>query len=103
MNKIFFMVLALCVSTTASAWENNYKDVDSNPDDGSLTEEQETEIERNQEYPYESHTGTRYKYDLNDPSNKIMYEVDPAAQIKDSVNPMVDIDRGLGQFGGGSE
>ena len=44
-----------------------------------------------------------YLDNLNDPSEKIMYEVDPAAQIRDSVNPMVDIDRGLGQFGGGSE
>ena len=103
MNKIFFMALALWVSSTASAWENNYNDVDSNLGDGSLTEEQEAEVERNQEYPYESYTGTRYKYDLNDPSDKIMYGVDPAAQIRDDVNPMVDIDRGLGQFGGGSE
>ena len=55
------------------------------------------------QYKYESNTGTKYKYDLNNPSDRIMYGVDPAAKIRDSVNPMVDIDRGMGQYGGGSQ
>lgn len=29
-----------------------------------------------------------------------MYDVDPEAKVMDSANPMVDIDRGLGQYGG---
>ncbi len=56
-----------------------------------------------QEQRYESSTGTQYEYDLSDPSDRIMYEVDPEAQLRDSidVNPMRDIDRGLGEYGGG--
>lgn len=64
---------------------------------------QDREEERNKEYPYESMTGTRYKYDLSNPSDRIRYEVDPVAQVRDSVNPRIDIDKGLGQYGGGSE
>ena len=55
------------------------------------------------EYKYESHTGTKYEYDLSDPSDSVKYDVDPAAQVMDDINPMVDIDRGMGQYGGGSE
>ncbi len=57
------------------------------------------------ESKYESSTGVRYKYDLSSPSDKIMYDVDPAAKLNDSLNvdPRVNIDRGLGQYGGGIE
>jgi hypothetical protein len=30
------------------------------------------------EYQYESNTGTRYKYDLNKPGDRLKYGVDPA-------------------------
>ena len=56
----------------------------------------------NQERKYVSYTGQKYKYDLSNPGDRVMYSVDPAAQIRDSINPMVDIDRNLGQYGGGS-
>lgn len=52
---------------------------------------------------YESTSGTKYKYDLNNPSDKIMYDVDPSAQLQDSinVNPNVQLDRNIGEYGGG--
>lgn len=80
------------VASSAIAWDNNF-----------LKQQQKREREINKQYPYESMTGTRYKYDLSKPTDRIMYGVDPAAQIKDSVNPMINIDRGLHQFGGGSK
>jgi hypothetical protein len=93
MNKLILLVImALLITSPAIAWENNYE-----------TSRQKQERERNKEYPYESTSGTRYKYDLSKPSDRIRYEVDPAAQIRDSINPRVKIDRGLGQHGGGSE
>lgn len=56
-----------------------------------------------QEQSYESSTGTQYEYDLSNPSDRVMYEVDPEAQLRDSidVNPMRDVDQGLGEYGGG--
>lgn len=54
---------------------------------------------------YESSTGNQYKYDLSKPSDQIRYSVDPSAQLHDSINmpvhPSTDIDRSLGQHGGG--
>ena len=83
-KRILLVIIALLMTSPAIAWDDN-------------------DAERNREYPYESSTGTRYKYDLSKPGDQIRYEVDPGAQIRDSVNPMVEIDRGLGQYGGGSE
>jgi hypothetical protein len=52
---------------------------------------------------YKSATGTSYQYDLSKPADQNLYSVDPAAQVRDSinVNPAVNIDRGMGQVGGG--
>jgi hypothetical protein len=52
---------------------------------------------------FESSTGTQYEYDLGTPSGQIRYDVDPSAQIRDSisVDPRRDIDKSLGQHGGG--
>lgn len=52
---------------------------------------------------YESSTGTKYQYDLNRPSDQNRYEVDTGAQMRDqiNVNPMRDLDRSMGQNGGG--
>ncbi len=56
------------------------------------------------EYKYVSpSSGLKYKYDLSNPSDAIRYEVDPSAQLKDSINPRVELDRGLGYQGGGAE
>ncbi len=65
--------------------------------------EPDVSVSEKSEYKYESVTGTKYKYDLSKPEDKIKYSVDPAAKVMDDVNPMVEIDKGLGQDGGGSE
>lgn len=57
------------------------------------------------EYQYEGSSGTKYKYDLSDPSDQIEYETDLDAQMDDSLNPDPgrDLDRSLGQYGGGAK
>ncbi len=55
----------------------------------------------NSAYPYKSSTGNNYKYDLNNPSDKLQYSVDPSSQLTDSINPMIQMDRSMGQYGGG--
>lgn len=55
------------------------------------------------EYPYKSFSGTSYKYDLTKPIDRIKYEIDPASQVHDSINPWIDIDKGFGQYGGGAK
>lgn len=56
------------------------------------------------EYKYVSpSSGLKYKYDLSNPSDAIRYDVDPSAQLRDSINPRVELDRGLGYQGGGAE
>lgn len=55
------------------------------------------------EYPYKGFSGTRYKYDLSKPVDRIKYQIDPFSQVRDSIKPMVDIDRDFGQFGGGAK
>ncbi|MDD2740652.1 MAG: hypothetical protein PHV02_00125 [Rhodocyclaceae bacterium] len=48
-------------------------------------------------------SGAKYQYDLNNPGDRIRYEVDPAAQLRDqiAVDPRRDIDKSIGQQGGG--
>jgi hypothetical protein len=52
---------------------------------------------------HQSYTGLNYKYDLSNPADKLMYDVDPAAKVMDGINvdPRVNIDRSMGQYGGG--
>lgn len=52
---------------------------------------------------YQGASGTKYQYDLNNPGDRIRYEVDPGAQLRDQivVDPRRDIDRSVGQHGGG--
>lgn len=93
MKKMMLLVfIAFFVTSPVIAWDNNYE-----------TSRQEQERQRTKKYPYKSTSGTRYKYDLSNPSDRIRYEVDPAAQIRHNINPRVKIDRDLGQYGGGSE
>lgn len=51
-------------------------------------------------YPYESNSGTRYRYNLNNPMDRMDYRLDPGAQVMDRINPMVEMDRRSGQYGG---
>jgi hypothetical protein len=55
-------------------------------------------------YRYKGSSGAEYQYDLSRPGDKFRYEIDLKAQMRDqlSVDPKREIDRGLGQQGGGS-
>ena len=59
----------------------------------------------NDDAKYEGTSGTKYKYDLSDPSDKIEYSTDVEAQMNDRlnapINPGVGLDRSMGQYGGG--
>jgi hypothetical protein len=52
---------------------------------------------------YQGASGAFYKYDLGNLIDQIRFDVDPLAQLKDSINvdPRVEIDRGIGEYGGG--
>jgi hypothetical protein len=79
----FLILLSLLLSTSAVARDNDRNS--------------------RQQKEYESRFGTRYQYDLSKPSDRLRYEVDPSAQIRDemSVDPRRDLDRDMGQYGGG--
>jgi hypothetical protein len=55
--------------------------------------------------PYKGVSGTEYKYDLNNPLDRTMYQVDPLSKTMDRVlgpsTPGVNLDRSMGQRGGG--
>jgi len=61
--------------------------------------------EEKEEYKYKGLSGTRYKYDLSKPRDRIKYSVDPRSQLTDKIympiKPGVQIDRSLNQYGGG--
>ncbi len=59
----------------------------------------------NSRYRYQGISGKKYQYDLGNPSDRIQYEVDPGAQLRDSIDsdPRRGIDQGAGQYGGGSK
>lgn len=52
---------------------------------------------------YESTFGNKYQYDLSNPVDRLKYDVDLKAQLRDEmdVNPIRELDRDLGQYGGG--
>ncbi len=52
---------------------------------------------------YESNSGIKYQYDLNDPIDRNNYSIDLDAQRRDQMNtnPRRDLDRQTGQYGGG--
>lgn len=50
---------------------------------------------------YRSSFGSAYQYDLTRPMDQLQYSVDMGAQLKDSIDPRVELDRSMGQYGGG--
>jgi hypothetical protein len=52
---------------------------------------------------YKSRFGNEYEYDLSRPSDQLKYELDLKAQMRDELNvdPRRDLERDLGQYGGG--
>ncbi len=59
----------------------------------------------NPQYRYEGLSGTRYQYDLSDPCDRLEYQLDLDAQMRDRINPNpgIQLDRELDQYGGGAE
>jgi len=54
-----------------------------------------------EEYRYKSISGMKYKYDLTIPGDKLLYDLDIKAKMYDDIDPWVEMDRSMGQFGGG--
>lgn len=59
------------------------------------------------EYGYEGISGNRYKYDLSKPGDRLRYENDPSAKLRDETfkptNAGALMDEAMGQYGGGLE
>ena len=79
-------------------WNNVPSNVSSGPSYGS-----QNPYKSDNQHKYQSNSGTKYKYDLNNPVDRVRYNADPAAKLMDNINPAVKIDRRLNQYGGGSE
>jgi YD repeat-containing protein len=56
---------------------------------------------RDDDHPHRSSTGSRYKYDLDRPAERLRYKYDPAAKLRDRIDPRVRLDRALGDSFGG--
>jgi hypothetical protein len=90
MNKLLITAALLVVTGTAVAWQNN----------GSNS----TGFNSSDSGGYTGPTGTNYQYNMNDIGDQIRYQSDSGAQIRDSIggnSPGAQIDRNLGQPGGG--
>lgn len=83
-----FLVLAFSSSAFALDYGNEENDQYGNPN-----------------YRYEGMSGQRYQYDLSNPGDQLKYELDLDAQMRDEINPspMIELDRGMGTYGGGAE
>jgi hypothetical protein len=84
MKKLFLFLMIF--SSHSFAWDN--PDIDK---------------KYNREGKYESRFGNEYEYDLSKPSDQIKYETDTRAQMRDEldIDPRREIERDLGQHGGG--
>ena len=71
--------------------------------DESVVETGATASQAQQQQKYRGFSGATYKYDLSQPRDEIMYGVDPKAQMMDGLDPRVEMDRSMGQAGGGVE
>ena len=103
----FFIAVAIMVFTCsliAEADSLSYREKQKLREEG-LSYTQIRKIEEDMEYKYKGASGTKYKYDLSKPSDRIKYSVDPDAKLNDEIympiTPGVEIDRGLHQYGGG--
>ena len=77
----YLLIVLTFLSANAFAWESD-------------SDKKET---------YKSRYGNEYEYDLSKPVDQIKYEVDERAKMRDSldVDPMREIERDLGEYGGG--
>jgi hypothetical protein len=63
----------------------------------------ESNDDSNNDSGYQSNSGTRYQYDINDPGDSIRYSTDLDAQRRDQMNldTKRNLDKSSGQHGGG--
>lgn len=85
MKQALLVASLILMSSSAHAYDYNYGYNQNNSNSG-----------------YQSSFGNNYQYDLSNQIDRNMYDIDPAAQIRDSidVNPSRSLERGIGQYGG---
>lgn len=105
-KTISFVTASLIIVGTSQASCIGYNcssSSSSNTSNSSSNINQASQNNNQQDDTYTSSTGTQYQYNLNDPADKVHYDADPNAQIRDQINvdPHVGIDKSLGENGGG--
>ncbi len=88
-KKLLAAASLASIATSAYSYEYNY--------------EYNNQYNSDQNNSYESSYGNQYQYDLSDQSDRMDYQYDYDAQMRDrlSVEPTRSLDRGLGEYGGG--
>lgn len=96
--SILVGILAMAMSTLSFAgYYNSYGSDDQKKGNGS------SYGNKDQNQGYESSFGNKYQYDLNNPSDRVDYDTDPDAQVRDKfgANPGREFEKGVGEnFGG---
>lgn len=61
------------------------------------------EYNSSKDYNYQGSSGAKYKYDLSNDMDRMKYDMDENAKMQDSINvdPRIEMDRDMGQYGGG--
>lgn len=100
MNRIMILVIAGLLLLAPISVLSQYDRYDENEENDDVYD---SASDRDQDEVYESSFGNRYEYDLNDPGDRVMYEADSHAQLRDSidVNPVREVERDIGENGGG--
>lgn len=82
-----------------------HRSIDEGYDSGSSTPMPMASARGTERASYRGQSGTSYQYDLSDPAQRLRYETDPVAQLRDSVSvdPRRGLDQSIGQYGGGIE
>lgn len=96
-NLVCSSLLLLALVSTSHAQSIGWQPVTSGGSSASAIKE------RGSNQGYQGSSGARYQYDLSKPTDQLRYEIDPGAQLRDqiSVDPGRDLDRSIGQHGGG--
>ena len=83
-------ILCLAIGTYLFAYDYSVKSYDE-------------EYNTSEDYKYQGSSGAKYKYDLSNDIDRMKYDMDESAKIKDSINadPRIEMDRDMGQYGGG--
>ncbi len=100
--KYFFIAVAI-ISTTLNAQAECTGPVVNGRCLGTTINNGYNNANKSQQESYRSNTGNQYQYDLSKPTDQNRYSTDLDAQRRDqmNINPTRQLDRGMGQFGGG--